>query len=137
MIDFRYDPVNDIVIAIVQWTLSTREDVLAWHQEWKRGLRQFTLEHKPDVVIVLDDFHVRDEALSLWGEYRADLNNHYMRITYRVRADTAVRVTIITSGVRFNAPTAEAPSVEEAVECIQTIRRRVQLSQRRVMASLG
>jgi hypothetical protein len=60
-----------------------------------------------------------------------------MRITYRVRADTAVRVTIITSGVRFNAPTAEAPSVEEAVECIQTIRRRVQLSQRRVMASLG
>jgi hypothetical protein len=137
MIDFRYDPVNDIVIAIVQWTLSTREDVLAWHQEWKRGLRQFTLEHKPDVVIVLDDFHVRDEALSLWGEYRADLTNKYMGISYRVRGDTAVRVTIITSGVRYNASTAEANSVEEAVECIKAIRRRAQLSQRRIMAAMG
>jgi hypothetical protein len=137
MIDFRYDLVNDIVIANVQWTLCTREDVLAWHQEWRHGLKQFTLEHKPDVVIVLDDFHVRDEALSLWGEYRADLTHKYMGINYHVRGDTAVRVTIITSGVRFNASTAEANSVEEAVECIKAIRRRAQLSQRRIMAAMG
>lgn len=137
MIDFRYDPVNDVLIATVHCTLQTKEDVLAWYQEWKCGLQQFTLEHKPDVVIVLDDFHVRDEALSLWGEYRADLNNRYMGITYRVRGNTAVRVTIITSGVRYNAPTAEADSVEEAIECIRAIRRRAQLSQRGIMATLG
>lgn len=137
MIDFRYDLVNDIVIATVHWTLRTREDVAAWHQEWKQGLKQFTLEHKPDVVIVLDDFHVQDEALSLWGEYRADLNKKYMGITYRVRGDTAVRVTILTSGMRFNAPTAEANTVEEAIECIKAIRRRAWLSQRGSIACFG
>ncbi|QSQ27763.1 hypothetical protein JY651_23925 [Pyxidicoccus parkwayensis] len=137
MIDFRYDLVNDIVIATVHYTLRTREDVLAWHQEWKRGLKQFTLERKPDVVIVLDDFHVQDEALSLWGTFRADLTRNHMGINYCVGGDTAVRVTIFTSGVRFNAPTAEADTVEEAIECIRAVRRRAQLSQRGIMASLG
>jgi len=137
MIDFRYDLVNDIVIATVHWTLRTREDVAAWHLEWKQGLKHFTLEHKPDVVIVLDDFHVADEVLSLWSEYRADLNNHYMGITYCVRSSPAVRVTVLASGARYNAQTSEADPVEAAIEGIRAIRRRVQLSQRGIMASLG
>ncbi|WP_164017225.1 hypothetical protein [Pyxidicoccus trucidator] len=137
MIDFRYDLVNDIVIATVHWTLRTRDDVLAWHEEWKQGLKHFTLEHRPDVVIVLDDFQVVDDALALWGEYRADLCNHYMGITYRVRTSTDGRATFRTSGARYNAQTADANSVEAAIEGIRAIRRRAQLSQRGIMASLG
>lgn len=138
MIDFRYDLVNDIVIATDHWTLRTREDVLAWHEEWKQGLKHFRVEHMPDVVIVLDDFQVADTVLSLWGEYWADLTNHYMGITYRVRSNTAaVHGAILTSGVRYNAHTCEAGSVEAAIEGIRAIRRRAQLSQRGIMASLG
>jgi hypothetical protein len=137
MIEFRYDLVNDIVIATPRCTLRTREDVLAWHQEWKQGLRQFTLEHKPDVIIVLDEFHVVDAALPLWGEYRAELNSQDMGISFRVRPTPPVRVTVITSGVRYRAQTAEADTVEAAIEGIRAIRRRAQLSQRGIMASLG
>jgi hypothetical protein len=112
-IHFTYDPVNDIVIATPRWSITTEQDCHAWLEEWAAHLS--TYGRKVDCVVVLDDFHVDAQIASQWGEYRARLNNTYFRHSYRVNADPTVKLFIQTSGVRFNAATGEAPSVEGAI----------------------
>jgi hypothetical protein len=112
-IEFSYDTANDIVIAVPRWTIETDQDCQVWFNEWATYLS--TYERKVDCVVVLDDFHVDSRIASTWGEYRATLNNTYFRHSYRVHADRTVKLFIQTSGVRFNAASGEAATVDDAI----------------------
>jgi hypothetical protein len=119
-IEVEHDVFNDLLIARPRWTLITRQDVEAWHAMWIQVLKPF--RKKIDLVIVLDDFRVSGEAAMVWGEARADLDKHHFGLSYRVHSSVVVRVGTLTSGVTYNAATAEAPTVELAVEGIKTAR---------------
>jgi hypothetical protein len=121
-IDFRYDAAKDIVVATPRWRISTKEDCEVWFDQWASHLTKY--KRKVDCVVVLDDFHVDAQIASAWGEYRAKLNIDFFRHSYRVHADATVKLFIKTSGVRFNAATGEAASVEAAIEGILEARKR-------------
>jgi len=122
-IEIRHDTANDILIARPRWTLATKADVVAWHKNWVDLLTPYVAKKKPDIVVVLDEFRITGEAITLWGEYRADLNKNYFGISYRVNADSKVHITTLTSGMNYNASTAEAPTVEDAIQAILAVRR--------------
>jgi hypothetical protein len=120
-IDFQYDGAKDIVIATPKWSIATKEDCETWFGEWAAYLSTF--KRKVDCVVVLTNFRVDPQIASTWGEYRARLNNTYFRHSFRVQADAVVHLFVTTSGVRFNAATSEAETVEAAVEGILEARR--------------
>ncbi len=122
-IDFTYDTANDIVIAVPKWRIETEQDCRLWFSEWSANLSKYG--RKVDCVVVLDDFHVDARIASKWGEFRAQLNNDYFRHSYRVHADPTVKLFIQTSGVRFNAASGEAPTVEDAIAGILDARQKV------------
>jgi hypothetical protein len=121
-IDFRYDPAQDIVIATPKWNVTTGADCQEWFEEWSAYLSTFN--RKVDCVVVLNDFHVNPQIASVWGEYLAKLNIAYFRHSFRVQADAVVKLFTRTSGVRFNAATSEAETVETAIEGILEARRK-------------
>jgi hypothetical protein len=122
-ISFTYDAANDIVVAVPKWTIATEQDCETWFNEWAAHLARYG--RKVDCIVVLNDFHVDARVASRWGEYRARLNNTYFRHSYRVNADPTVKLFVQTSGVRFKAATAEAPTVEGAIEGILDARAKV------------
>jgi hypothetical protein len=121
-ITFTHDAVNDIVVAVPKWTLATEQDCQDWFKEWAAHLSRYG--RKVDCIVVLDDFRVDARIASQWGEYRAKLNNAYFRHSFRVHADRTVKLFIQTSGIRFNAATGEASTIEDAVEGILDARRK-------------
>jgi hypothetical protein len=125
-IDFRYDSVNDVVIATPRWNIATKGDCETWYAQWEAHLSKY--ERKVDCVVVLNDFHVDPAIASEWGEYRARLNNAHFRHSFRVQADSIVKLFVQTSGVRFNAATSEAETVEAAIEGILEARKKVRSS---------
>jgi len=121
-IDFTYDKANDIVVAVPKWTIASQQDCEVWFNEWAAYLSKYG--RKVDCIVVLHDFHVDARIASEWGEYRAKLNNTYFRHSYRIDADSTVKLFIKTSGVRFNAATGEAASVEDAVAGVLDARKK-------------
>jgi hypothetical protein len=119
-IDFEYDATKDIVIATPHWRIVTKADCEVWYAQWDSHMSKY--KRKMDCVVVLNDFHVDAGIASAWGEYRARLNIDYFRHSFRVNADKTVKLFIKTSGVRFNAATGEAESVEAAIEGIMAAR---------------
>ena len=122
-IDFRYDAAKDIVVAVPNWNIVTKQDCEVWYGQWYNHLSKY--KRKIDCIVVLDDFHVDPAIAATWGEYRAKLNKEHFRYSYRVNADPTVRLFCKTSGVRFNAASAEAPTVEDAIEGIMDSRKRL------------
>lgn len=120
-IGFKYDKANDIVVAVPKWTIASQQDCEAWFGEWAAYLSKYG--RKVDCVVVLDDFHVDAKIAAEWGEFRARLNNTYFRHSYRVHANQTVRLFVQTSGVRFDAATGEAASVEDAIAGILEARK--------------
>jgi hypothetical protein len=123
-IAFDYDTARDVLVAIPRWTINTKEDCEAWYAQWAAELSKFG--RKVDCVVVLNDFHVHPAIASEWGEYRARLNNEFFRHSFRVNADATVKLFVQTSGVRFNAATSEADSVEAAIEGILAARKKAE-----------
>ena len=123
-IEFTYDKANDIVVAVPKWTIASQQDCEAWFDEWDAALSKYG--RKVDCVVVLDDFHVDAGIAATWGEYRARLNKTHFRHSYRVHADRTVKLFIQTSGVRFNAATGEAASVEDAIAGILEARKKAE-----------
>jgi len=121
-VEVSYDAARRVVIAHPRWTLTTAADVQAWLQDWKDALKPYP--PKSDIVVILDDFHVRGEAFTAWGEARAELTKNYFGVSFRVNIEPLVRAAALTSGVLYNSVTAEAPTVEAAIEGILAARTR-------------
>jgi hypothetical protein len=115
-IQFEYDGDHDIVIARPVWHIATEEDCRTWRRQWVDYLEPFG--RKVDCIMVLDDFRVDAEIAAIWGRYRAEINREYIRLSFRVHPDLRVRTFTLTSGIRYDAASAEAASVEAAVEGI-------------------
>jgi hypothetical protein len=124
-IHFQHDAEHDVVIATPDWNIVTEADCRVWHQQWVDYLEP--RGRKLDCIMVLDDFHVAPEIADVWGRYRAEINRKYIRFSFRVHSDLRVRTFTLTSGIRYDAATSEAVSVEAGIEGILDARRRAGL----------
>jgi hypothetical protein len=120
-IQFEYDALHDLVVARPSWVIVTEDDCRLWRQQWVDYLEKFG--RKVDCVMVLDEFQVDGGIASTWGRYRAEVNREYIRFSFRVHSALRVRTFILTSGIRYDAASAEAASVEAAIEGILEARR--------------
>lgn len=121
-IDFRYDAENDVIVAIPHWNIETREDVLAWYEQYETYMGTFN--RKMDFVVILDDFTIGPAIGPFWGEYRAKIHQRFARHNYRVHSSNRVKLYVNTSGVRYNVATEEAATLEDAIEGIKVARQR-------------
>jgi hypothetical protein len=117
---FEYDKENDIVLATPVWHIKDEDDCEVWYNQWVSYSKQF--ERKMDVIMVLDEFKVESTIASHWGEFRARINKDHIRYGYRVNPELTVSIYIKTSGVRYNAASAEAATVEDAIQAIKDAR---------------
>ncbi len=121
-IDFHYDEKNDIVVATPHWHLKTEADVSAWSRDYQKYFARFG-GRKVDVVFDLQHFTVDPRIGTAWGEARSHMINSYTRYSYRVSTQGSTGLFAFTSGVRYSASSATAPSVEAAIEQILRHRR--------------
>jgi hypothetical protein len=122
-IDFSYDAKRDIVFATPHWRIETLNDVAAWYQQYVDYFEHEFHGKKVDLILVLGDFEIESSIAVRWGEYRAKMNNTYNRYSCRVGGRPRVALFSKTSGVRHDASTSEALTVEDAIEVIMAARR--------------
>jgi hypothetical protein len=127
-IDFRYDATNDIVIAVPHWNIQTAADVVDWYGQYEVYMSRF--RRKMDFVVILDDFHIAPAIGVVWGEARGRLHQRFTRFSYRVHANSRVKLFVNTSGVRYNVATQEAATLEDAIEGIKAARLAAELQTR-------
>ena len=121
-IDFSYDEKNDIVIAIPHWNVESLEDCKVWYDQWVDYMSKF--DGKKDVIMILDNFNVKASYSVEWGQYRVKVLHEYTRFSYRVNPNLSTGIFIKTSGVRYNASTNEANSLEAAIAAIKEDRKK-------------
>jgi hypothetical protein len=121
-IDFTYDERNDIVIFTLHWKIETKADVFLWYQQHLTYLKRFP--EKKDVILVLDDFVVTPSIGVFWGEQRAKLALE-MLSSFRVHLKSQAQFYTNTSGIKYNATTAEAATVEDAIAGILAARKKI------------
>jgi len=115
-IDFNYDADNDIVIATPHWKIESKEDCVIWYNQWVDYISQFN--RKMDAIMILNDFYVKASYAVDWGQYRVKIINEYTRFSYRVNQNLTTGIFIKNSGIRYNASTNEANSLDAAIEAI-------------------
>lgn len=118
---FSYDFDTDIVTARPNWHIVTEEDCKVWYREWEDYLRKFG--RQMDCIMILDNFKVDSDISPRWGEYRAKINNQYIRYGFRVNPSILVSLYVKASGIQYNAATAEAATYEDAVQSILNTRK--------------
>ncbi len=121
-IDFSHDEKNDIVIATPHWNVETKEECEIWYNQWVEYLSKF--DRKMDVIMILNDFNVRASYSVEWGHYRVKVLHEFTRFSYRVNPNLSAGIFIKTSGIRYNASTNEANSLEAAIAAIMEDRKK-------------
>lgn len=132
-VDFRYDTTNDLVVAVPRWVIETPDDVRAWYEQYASYF-EANFKRPVDVIIVLDDFHIKASVAVLWGEHRAKIHQRFTRYSFRVHSDSHVRLFVDTSGARYDVSTLEAATVDGAIEGIKALRERPKAEQRAAAA---
>lgn len=125
-IDFKHDEVNDVLIVTPHWNIENLEDCKVWYNQWVEFCTP--LNRKLDCIMVLKDFRVSANCSVEWGKYRVKALQNFSRFSYRVNQDLITGIFVKTSGVRYNASTKEANSVEAAIAAIKEDRKKEGIS---------
>jgi hypothetical protein len=120
-IDFQYDFDHDLVVAKPRWSLDTSAEVMRWYQ-LHASYFAGRFGSPKDLITVNDDFDVAPKVATLWGSYRAKLQERWVRSSVHVRNNARVRLTTNTSGVRYSVSSVECATVEEAIAAILAVR---------------
>lgn len=123
-IDFQYDAENDVVIATSHWHIETEADLEPWYQVWADYFEKNFPGRRMDLVVELTGFQINPAVAPRWGEYRARVHKNFTRHSYRVHSNARVRLWVNTSGVRYDASTSEAATIEDGIAAIREERRR-------------
>ncbi len=122
-LDFQYDAENDVVIVVSHWHVEREDELEPWYREWADYFETNFPGRRMDLVIELTDFQISPAVAARWGEVRARVHKNYTRHSFRVHPNARVRLFVNTSGVRYDAATAEAATIEDAIEGIRAARR--------------
>jgi hypothetical protein len=113
-IKFSYRAAVDVVVATVDWSLDTEEDVLKWYEEY-RAYFVGRFPRKVDLILELSDFHVNPRLGVLFGQYRAEILNEFTNRSYRVNQRSRERTFMYTSSALHGAPANHFTSIDAAI----------------------
>jgi hypothetical protein len=120
-IKFAYRASLDVVVADVDWTIETQEDVLVWYEEYKAYfLPRFN--RKVDLILELSHFHVEPRVGPFFGVYRARVLSEFTNRSYRVRQLARERAFMYTSSALYGAPANHFTSIDAAIAALQADR---------------
>jgi hypothetical protein len=113
-IKFSHRALLDVVVAEVDWTIETEEEVLLWYEEYRSFFTgRFT--RKVDLILELSKFHVAPRVATLMGEYRARVLSEFTRRSYRVKQSSRERTFMYTSSAIHGAPANHYNSIDDAI----------------------
>lgn len=116
-IRFTYRATVDVVIATVDWTLETEDDVLQWCEEYKAYFSG-RFHRKVDLILELSNFHVNPRVGAFFGKYRAQILSEFTNRSYRVNQHPLERSFMHTSSVIHGAPANHYTSVDDAIAAL-------------------
>jgi hypothetical protein len=116
-IRFTYRAALDVVVADVDWTLESEEDVLSWYEEYKTYFAD-RFPRKVDIILELSDFHVSSRIGTFFGKYRAQVLSEFTRRSYRVNQQARERTFMYTSSALHGAPANHFASIDEAITAL-------------------
>jgi hypothetical protein len=113
-IRFSYRALLDVVVADVDWTIDTEDDVAVWYEEYKAFFSsRFT--RKVDLILELSKFRVSPRVGAHFGECRARILAEFTRRSYRVNQGARERTFMYTSSALHGAPANNYETVDEAI----------------------
>ncbi|HXX68414.1 MAG TPA: hypothetical protein VEK07_14590 [Polyangiaceae bacterium] len=116
-INFSYRPAVDAVVATVDWSLETEEDVRSWYEEY-RAYFVGRFRRKVDLILELSDFHVSPTVATLFGQYRARILDQFTKRSYRVNQRSRERTFMYTSAALHGAPANHFTSIDAAIAAL-------------------
>jgi hypothetical protein len=116
-IRFTYRASIDVVIASVDWTLETEDDVHLWYEEYKAYFSG-RFNRKMDLILELSNFHVSPRVGTFFGKYRAQVLSEFTNRSYRVNQLPMERTFMYTSSALHGAPANHYASVDEAITAL-------------------
>jgi hypothetical protein len=116
-IKFAYRALFDVVIAEVDWTVDSEQDLAAWYDEYRT---YFTtrFRRKVDLILELSKFHIHPKVATLFGEYRARVLSEFTTRSYRVNQSKLERTYMYTSSTLHRAPANHYETLQEAIAAL-------------------
>ena len=118
-IGLELDRTHDVYIAYPCCHLATEADCLSWFEAYLRVFEP--LHRRVDIVFVLDMFSVEPAIAEVWGRYRAELHERFIRHTVRVSSQGLAAVVFESRSQRHVAQTKSA-DIESAIAAILKLR---------------
>jgi hypothetical protein len=116
-IRFDHRALLDVVIAYVDWNLETKDDVHAWHKEYRDYFTRH-FNHKVDLILELSNFHVNPQIATYFGKYRAMVLSEYTNLSYRVNQASRERTFMYTSSAIHGAPANQYETIKQAMDAL-------------------
>ncbi len=116
-IKFLYRPAMDVVIATVDWTVDSEDDVSLWYEEY-RAYFTGRFNRKVDLILELSNFHLSPKIGNFFGQFRAQVLSEFVDRSYRVNQHARERAFMYTSSALHGAPANHYESVEDAVAAL-------------------
>jgi hypothetical protein len=116
-VKFTYRAHLDYVVAKVDWSLETEDDVLAWDKQY-RSYFNAHFNRKVDLILELSDFQVNPRIGTFFGQHRAQILSEFTNRSYRVNQSSRERTFMYTSSALHGAPANHYPSIDAAVEAL-------------------
>jgi hypothetical protein len=120
-IHFQFDSANEVHVATPRWSIETEDDCRIWFKQYEDYFKRFS--EKVDVIFVLEHFRMGNGIGSIWGRYRAEINNRFTRYSIRVHANAKVSTFIATSSAIHSAPGNEARDIPAAIALLKEWRK--------------
>ncbi len=114
---FTYRAHLDYLIAKVDWSLETEDDVLVWTEQYRTYFTAH-FDRKVDLILELSDFQVSPRIGTFFGKYRAQILGDFTRRSYRVNQAPRERTFMYTSSALHGAAANHYTTIEAAVEAL-------------------
>jgi hypothetical protein len=116
-IRFQYRALHDVVIAYVDWTLETEQDVAAWEAEYAAYF-QSKFSRKVDLILELSKFHFNPSVAESFARSRAQVLSQFTVRSYRVQQNVRERTFMYTTSARRGTPANHFETIDEAIEAL-------------------
>jgi hypothetical protein len=115
-IRFQHRALLDAVIAYVDWSLETEDDVIAWHEAFTVYFGP--LRRKFDLILECSSFRVNPRILSIFTEHRIAILRAYTLRSYRVRQQPAQKAILKASTAQIGTAPNEYDTIDAALAAL-------------------
>lgn len=118
-IGLELDRQHDVYIAYPCCHIATEDDCRRWFEAYLRVFEP--LKRRVDIVFVLDMFSVDPSIAEVWGGYRAELHERFIRHTVRVSSQ-GLSAVVFESRSQRHVLQKKSADIDSAIATILSMR---------------